>query len=65
MVSNTQVDSGSATEELRREMIDLRMQLDRERRHHMSLEEHIRSMEAHTYPERIKEVSHHAVVSSL
>lgn len=58
VVVSTQVDGGSATEELRREMIDLRMQLDRERRHRMTLEEHIRSLEAQTYPERIKEISH-------
>nr|XP_045594498.1 transcription factor AP-4-like isoform X3 [Procambarus clarkii] len=57
VVISTQVDSGPATEELRREMIDLRMQLDRERRHRMSLEEHLRSVDAQTYPERIKEIS--------
>ncbi|XP_042242297.1 helix-loop-helix protein 11-like isoform X2 [Homarus americanus] len=57
VIVSTQVDSGPATEELRREMIDLRMQLDRERRHRMTLEEHIRSLEAQTYPERIKEIS--------
>ncbi|KAG7157698.1 Transcription factor AP-4-like [Homarus americanus] len=44
VIVSTQVDSGPATEELRREMIDLRMQLDRERRHRMTLEEHIRSV---------------------
>lgn len=63
VVVSTQVDGGAATEELRREMIDLRMQLDRERRHRMTLEEHIRSLEAQTYPERIKEISHQACVS--
>lgn len=58
MVVSTPVDNGAATEELRREMIDLRVQLDRERRHRMGLEEQIRSMEAQTYPERIKEIPH-------
>ncbi|XP_069955178.1 helix-loop-helix protein 11 [Cherax quadricarinatus] len=57
VVVSTQVDGGPATEELRREMIDLRMQLDRERRHRMTLEEHIRSLDAQTYPERMKEIS--------
>lgn len=56
-VVSTQVDNGPATEELRREMIDLRVQLDRERRHRMSLEEHIRSQDAQTFPERIKDLS--------
>ncbi|ROT79176.1 Transcription factor AP-4 [Penaeus vannamei] len=58
VVVSTPVDNGAATEELRREMIDLRVQLDRERRHRMSLEEQIRSLEAQTYPERIKEIPH-------
>ncbi|XP_068230145.1 transcription factor AP-4 isoform X2 [Palaemon carinicauda] len=56
-VVSTQVDNGPATEELRREMIDLRVQLDRERRHRMSLEEHIRSQEAQAFPERVKDLS--------
>lgn len=57
-VASTQVDNGAATEELQREMIDLRLQLDRERRHRMSLEEHIRLQEAQAFPEqRVNEVS--------
>ncbi|KAK7087057.1 Transcription factor AP-4 (activating enhancer binding protein 4) [Halocaridina rubra] len=56
-VVNTQVDSNPAMEDLRREMIDLRVQLDRERRHRMSLEERIRTQEAQAFPERIKDLS--------
>lgn len=61
VVVSTQVDGGGGAEELRREMIDLRMQLDRERRHRLSLEEHIRTLEAPSggFPERVKEVSSH------
>ncbi|CAL4064256.1 unnamed protein product [Meganyctiphanes norvegica] len=43
---HTNVDGG---EDLRREMIDLRVQLDRERRHRLSLEEHMRTLENATY----------------
>lgn len=42
----TNVESG---DDLRREMIDLRVQLDRERRHRLSLEEHIRTLETAAY----------------
>ncbi|XP_071455088.1 dendritic arbor reduction protein 1, partial [Hetaerina americana] len=41
----------------RREMIDLRMQLDRERRLRMHLEDQVRSLEAQLYPERIREIT--------
>ncbi|KAK3872245.1 hypothetical protein Pcinc_022671 [Petrolisthes cinctipes] len=58
----TQVEgSGNAVEEeLRREMIELRVQLDRERRHRMSLEEHARTLDTHqSFPqERVKDISH-------
>ncbi|KAG0693847.1 Transcription factor AP-4 [Chionoecetes opilio] len=59
VVVSTPVEGGGATEELRREMIELRVQLDRERRHRMSLEEHLRSAEtpAPGLPERVKEVT--------
>lgn len=53
--------SGNAVEEeLRREMIELRVQLDRERRHRMSLEEHARTLDAHqSFPqERVKDLTH-------
>ena len=43
-----------ATEDHRREMIDLRVQLDRERRHRMNLEEHVRTLESQAY--QVKEV---------
>lgn len=61
VVVSTQVDGGGGSEDLRREMIELRVQLDRERRHRMSLEEHIRSLEAPglAFPERIKEAPSH------
>ncbi|XP_076053924.1 transcription factor cropped isoform X2 [Oratosquilla oratoria] len=51
----------AGTEELRREMIDLRMQLDRERRHRMSLEDHVRNLESQLYPERLKEITQQQV----
>ncbi|KAG8222770.1 hypothetical protein J437_LFUL007826 [Ladona fulva] len=44
-------------EMLRREMIDLRMQLDRERRRRMHLEDQVRSLEAQLYPGRIREIT--------
>lgn len=67
VVVSTQVDGGGGSEDLRREMIELRVQLDRERRHRMSLEEHIRSLEAPGpgFPERIKEVSSHPTTVSI
>lgn len=45
------------TEELKREMIELRIQLDRERRLRMILEEQTRNLEAQLYPERIREIA--------
>lgn len=67
VVVSTQVDGGGGAEDLRREMIDLRVQLDRERRHRMSLEEHIRTLEAPNsgFPERVKEVSSHPTTVSI
>ncbi|EQB77564.1 transcription factor AP-4-like protein [Camelus ferus] len=41
-------------EDLRREMIELRQQLDKERSVRMMLEEQVRSLEAHMYPEKLK-----------
>ena len=46
-----------STDELRREMVELRVQLDRERRLRMSLEEQTRSLESQLYPERIREIA--------
>lgn len=42
---------------LRREMIELRVQLDRERRLRMQLEDQVRSLESQLYPERIREIT--------
>lgn len=45
-------------EDLRREMIELRQQLDKERSVRMMLEEQVRSLEAHMYPEKLKAIQH-------
>ncbi|XP_012680637.1 transcription factor AP-4 isoform X1 [Clupea harengus] len=44
-------------EDLRREMIELRQQLDKERSVRMMLEEQIRSLDAHLYPEKLKAIA--------
>ncbi|XP_029108442.1 transcription factor AP-4 isoform X1 [Scleropages formosus] len=44
-------------EDLRREMIELRQQLDKERSARMMLEEQIRSLDAHLYPEKLKVIA--------
>ncbi|XP_076121008.1 transcription factor AP-4 isoform X1 [Alosa pseudoharengus] len=44
-------------EDLRREMIELRQQLDKERSVRMILEEQIRSLDAHLYPEKLKAIA--------
>uniref|UniRef100_G3TZG4 Transcription factor AP-4 n=1 Tax=Loxodonta africana TaxID=9785 RepID=G3TZG4_LOXAF len=44
-------------EDLRREMIELRQQLDKERSVRMMLEEQVRSLEAHMYPEKLKVIT--------
>ncbi|KAF4517343.1 hypothetical protein B566_EDAN011730 [Ephemera danica] len=49
--------SDQSPEALRKEMIELRMQLDRERRLRLQLEEQVRSLEAQLYPERIREIT--------
>jgi transcription factor AP-4 len=49
--------SEQSPETLRKEMIELRMQLDRERRLRLQLEEQVRSLEAQLYPERIREIT--------
>ncbi|KAL1139420.1 hypothetical protein AAG570_006404, partial [Ranatra chinensis] len=40
------------------DLIDVRLQLDRERRLRMMLEEQVRSLESQLYPERIREITH-------
>jgi transcription factor AP-4 len=44
-------------DEIKREMIELRTQLDRERRLRMMLEEQIRQLEGQLYPERIRNLA--------
>ncbi|KAM8841982.1 transcription factor AP-4-like [Synchiropus picturatus] len=44
-------------EELRREMLELRQQLDRERSARMQLEEQMRSMDTQLHPERLKVIT--------
>ncbi|XP_032086193.1 transcription factor AP-4 isoform X1 [Thamnophis elegans] len=44
-------------DDLRREMIELRQQLDKERSVRMMLEEQVRSLEAHLYPEKLKVIA--------
>ncbi|XP_038054934.1 transcription factor AP-4-like [Patiria miniata] len=44
-------------DELKRELVDLRCQLDRERRYRMILEEQNRSLESQLYPEKLKELA--------
>ncbi|XP_051878074.1 transcription factor AP-4 isoform X2 [Pristis pectinata] len=46
-------------EDLKREMIELRQQLDKERSVRMMLEEQVRSLEAHVYPEKLKAIAQH------
>ncbi|XP_044159782.1 transcription factor AP-4 isoform X1 [Bufo gargarizans] len=44
-------------EDLRREMIELRQQLDKERSVRMMLEEQVRDLDAHMYPEKLKAIA--------
>ncbi|XP_038676458.1 transcription factor AP-4 isoform X1 [Scyliorhinus canicula] len=44
-------------EDLKREMIELRHQLDKERSVRMMLEEQVRSLDAHMYPEKLKAIA--------
>ena len=45
-------------DDLKRELLELRLQLDRERRLRMRLEEERRSQEARMYPERTRPIVH-------
>jgi len=51
------VDTEPSTDALNREMVELRLQLDRERRLRMSLEEQTRALESQLYPEKIREIA--------
>ncbi|XP_077984019.1 transcription factor AP-4-like [Glandiceps talaboti] len=46
-----------SVEEMQKEMLELRQQLDRERRLRMLLEEQNRSLEAQLYPEKLREIA--------
>jgi hypothetical protein len=52
------VDTEPSNDDLKREMVELRLQLDRERRLRMSLEEQTRALESQLYPEKIREIAH-------
>lgn len=47
----------TSEDDLRREMVELRLQLDRERRLRMTLEEQTRALETQLYPEKIREIA--------
>lgn len=49
----------NGVDDIRREMIDLRCQLDRERRMRMMLEERSRVLESKLYPENLHEIASH------
>ncbi|XP_034047081.1 transcription factor AP-4 [Thalassophryne amazonica] len=53
------------TEDLRREMIELRQQLEKERSIRMILEEQMRSLDAQLYPEKLKAIAQHVQEQQL
>uniref|UniRef100_H3CWJ2 Transcription factor AP-4 n=1 Tax=Tetraodon nigroviridis TaxID=99883 RepID=H3CWJ2_TETNG len=53
------------TEDLRREMIELRQQLEKERSVRMMLEDQIRALDAQLYPEKLKAIAQQAQSQSL
>jgi transcription factor AP-4 len=57
IVNSSLVDIEYTTDSLKREMIELRQQLDRERRLRMSIEEQSRAVESQLYPEKIREIA--------
>ncbi|CAB3375532.1 Hypothetical predicted protein [Cloeon dipterum] len=59
------LDGGEpSVDALRKEMIELRMQLDRERRLRLQLEEQVRSLETQLYPERIREITQQNMIET-
>ncbi|CAG2109637.1 unnamed protein product [Medioppia subpectinata] len=57
--TTSMVDSTEPTsDDLKREMVELRLQLDRERRLRMTLEDQTRALETQLYPEKIREIAH-------
>ncbi|XP_059479573.1 transcription factor AP-4 isoform X2 [Neocloeon triangulifer] len=59
------LDTGEqSVDALRKEMIELRMQLDRERRLRLQLEEQVRSLETQLYPERIREITQQNMIET-
>lgn len=53
------------TEDLRREMIELRQQLEKERSVRMMLEDQIRALDAQLYPEKLKAIAQQAQTQGL
>jgi transcription factor AP-4 len=51
------------TEDLRKELIELRQQLDRERKLRNLLEEQTRGLEARLYPEQLREIANQVQAS--
>ncbi|XP_072040312.1 transcription factor AP-4-like [Amphiura filiformis] len=51
------IPSNRPHEDIRRDIVELRCQLDRERRYRMVLEEQNRTLEAQLYPEKLKELA--------
>lgn len=54
IITGMDVDNNSATNS---DLIDLRVQLDRERGLRLILEDQVRSLETQLYPERIREIT--------
>ncbi|XP_078602020.1 transcription factor AP-4-like isoform X2 [Branchiostoma floridae x Branchiostoma japonicum] len=57
-------DDHENMENIKKQMLDLRCQLDKERRLRMMLEEQNRSLEAQLYPERLRELAHQVQIQA-
>ncbi|KAI8508491.1 Helix-loop-helix DNA-binding domain [Branchiostoma belcheri] len=57
-------DDHESMENIKKQMLDLRCQLDKERRLRMMLEEQNRSLEAQLYPERLRELAHQVQIQA-
>ncbi|XP_066902443.1 transcription factor AP-4 isoform X3 [Halyomorpha halys] len=55
--TDSEVDLDTSVSGTTNDLIDVRVQLDRERRLRMILEEQVRSLESQLYPERIREIT--------
>ncbi|TSK62524.1 Transcription factor AP-4 [Bagarius yarrelli] len=56
-IGSPEIMEEEKVDDLRREMIELRQQLEKERSVRMMLEEQIRSLDAHLYPEKLKVIA--------